>query len=285
MARKRGRSFSGARPAAIKFQGTETAGKNFLEFQIDRPSLSVEFEGFGKYLAASIFNTSLILAQMGVDAAREKLLDSDTPWGQARMRGEYFGVRFRPYGKGPGRYATGNMYRALRVLKTEAGGASGFGKITFGYDPTMDRGSQGEAYFRRQELGFKNKWAFDANETARTGKAAFTEGVRIRSVRGAFALPAGAEFVAGKIDAAFARAWDDAKRLYENRGFAVDNIGTYVDATTAYRGQKRPKFSTLRPDMPVGRSVSVFKGGLAPAMPPTLSQLESMYSQLKKLRG
>lgn len=239
MARPKKIAYKGAAPRRIKYQRQEKLAEDFLVYQVDRPQFSSEVEGFSDYFLAQVANVSIALAAGAVTAAKKKLIESETPWGQARMRGEYFGVSFRPYGKGPGRLDTGNMFNALKVLDTNAASFVGSKKrnfyVEYGYDGKMDRGKNGGPYFEDQERGFLNRFSFDPEQTRVDGVARFGLARRPRRVRGARALDAGAESIRKRIDSGLSAAWNEAKKLFESDGFAVSGVGTYINARDAYR--------------------------------------------------
>jgi len=239
MAARKKVSYKGASYKKVKLQAQESLGTDFIKLEVDRPHFSTEVEGFADYFRAQVALVSVSLAASGVGVAKKTLLGAETPWGQARMRGEYFGVRFRPYGKGPGRFETGNMYNSLKILDTNAATYVGSKdktqlNVDFGYDVSMDRGKYGGPYFLDQERGFVNPWSFLREETRRSGIATFGRPGGKR-VAGAKALPAAAESIRKRIDSAFSSAWNEARKIFEANGFAAGNVGTYIDAREAYR--------------------------------------------------
>ena len=110
-------TYRATRPRLIKYQSQEKLADDFLVFQLDRPGFYSEIEAFTDYFLVELRKAQINLARAGVGVAKRALIGAVTPWGQARMRGEYFGVPFRAYGKGPGRYDTGNMFNALKLLE------------------------------------------------------------------------------------------------------------------------------------------------------------------------
>lgn len=247
MARKKV-SYKGASPRKIKYQSQEKLADDFLVYQVDRPQFYNEVEGFTEYFLAQVANVTVNLAAGAVTVSKKKLLESETPWGQARIRGEYFGVQFRPYGKGPGRYDTGNMFNALKI--TDANASSFVGSkelnmyVEYGYDTQMDRGRNGGPYFLAQERGFLNPFSFDPDQTRLDGVARFGIARKPRRVKGARALEAGAESIKKRIDSGLSAAWNEAKKLFESDGFAVSGVGTYINARDAYR-MNPPKTPSL----------------------------------------
>lgn len=238
MARKK-ITYTATRPRKIKLQRQEKLADDFLVFQIDRPGFSAEIEGFVDYFLFELRRAQINLARAGVGVAKRTLIGAVTPWGQARIRGEYYGVPFRPYGKGPGRYDTGNMFSALRLLNSRASSFAGSKKsdtyVEWGYKASMDRGHKGAPYFEAQERGFLNPMAFDPDRTWATGEAKFMKATSPRRVKGARALLAGMERIAKKSDEYYENAWDNAKKAFESNGFATSGIGTFVDAKNAYK--------------------------------------------------
>ncbi len=241
-------NYRGARPRKIKYQNQETLATDFLVYQVDKPGFVSEVEAFSEYFLAASAAASLNLARVGVGVAKRALIGAETPWGQARMRGEYFGVPFRPYGKGPGRYDTGNMFSALKTLGTNAGAFAGSKKrnffVEFGYDKSMDRGKSGGPYFLDQEVGFLNPFSFDPDRTRRDGVARFQQAKKPRRVRGARALEAGMERIGDRADAYYSEAWNSAKKKFDSGGFSSGSVGTFIDAKDAY-GRNRPKKPNL----------------------------------------
>lgn len=257
MARKTARkiNYRATRPRPIQYQSQEKLGQDFLVFQIDRPAFSTEIEAFIGYFLIQLRVAQINLARAGVGVAKRALIGAVTPWGQARIRGEYYGVPFRPYGKGPGRYDTGNMFSALRLLNSRASqivyaGRPGKGTtksdswVEWGYKTSMDRGHKGRPYFEAQERGFLNPFAFDPDRTWATGEAKFMVATSPRRVKGARALEAGMERIGDRADAYYEKAWDNAKKVFESNGFSASGVGTFVDAKNAYK--KPPKFSPGR---------------------------------------
>lgn len=239
-------NYRAARPRKIKYQRQEKLADDFLVYQIDRPGFANEVQGFSDYFLAALASASVNLARVGVGVAKRALIAAETPWGQARMRGEYFGVRFRPYGKGPGRFASGNMFNALKIIDTNAGSFVGSKKrdlyVQFGYDTKMDRGRSGGPYFEDQEVGFLNTQSFDPDQTRIDGVARFGKARRPRRVKGARALEAGMERVGDRANAYYSKAWDIAKKKFESDGFSAANVGTFIDANKAYKPPRKASF-------------------------------------------
>jgi len=242
--------YRAARPRKIKYQNQVTLATDFLVYQVDRPEFVTEVEAFSDYFIAASAAASVNLARVGVGVAKRALIGAETPWGQARMRGNYFGVPFRAYGKGPGRYDTGNMFSALKTLGTNAGAFAGSKKrnffVEFGYDKSMDRGKSGGPYFLDQEVGFLNPFSFDPDRTRRDGVARFQQAKKPRRVRGARALEAGMERIGDRADAYYSEAWNSAKKKFDSGGFSSGSVGTFIDAKDAYgrNGPKKPNLGT-----------------------------------------
>lgn len=231
--------YKATRPRKIEYQSQEKLADDFLVYQIDRPGFSSEIGGFIDYFLVELRVAQINLARAGVGVAKRKLIGAVTPWGQARMRGEYFGVPFRPYGKGPGRYETGNMFNALKLLNSRASRFVGSKKsdsyVEWGYDTRMDRGRKGGPYFLDQEIGFLNPMAFDPDRTRATGKAKFMKAKSPRRVKGARALEAGMERIGDRAEVYYSKAWEIAKKKFESKGFSASNVGTFVNARDAYK--------------------------------------------------
>jgi len=232
-------NYRATRPRKIQYKSQEKLVDDFLTYQIDRPGFAGEVEGFSEYFLAALASASINLARVGVGVAKRALIAAETPWGQARMRGEYYGVRFRPYGKGPGRFASGNMFNALKIIDSNAGTYVGSKKrdlrVEWGYDTKMDRGRSGGPYFRDQEVGFLNPLSFDPDQTRIDGVARFGRARRARWVKGARALEAGMERIGDRAEAYYSKAWEIARKKFESDGFAASGVGTFIDANKAYR--------------------------------------------------
>lgn len=284
-------AYKGARPVKIKVQRQESLAEDFLQFVVDRPHVAIEVEAFRDYFLQQVANVTVRLTASGVNAARAALIEAKTEWGQARMRGSYYGVSFSAYGKGPGRYDTGNMFNALKVLETDA--SFGQFRLSFGYDMSMDRSQPtggerdtiGRPYFMAQERGFLNTRAFNPSRTQATGRASFNPARRPKKVKGAFALPSGAESIRKRIDAAFSAAWNEAVRRLEADGFSASGVGTYVNARDAYRKNPPPKYSGGQDVGPRGTVVPINPFKLRDAYEPSQRDYDKMYKQIQSLRG
>lgn len=246
----------------MKYQSQEKLADDFLVFQLDRPGFYSEIEGFVDYFLVGLRVAQINLARVGVGVAKRKLIGAETPWGQARIRGEYFGVRFRPYGKGPGRYDTGNMFSAMRLLDSKASMFQGSKKkidsyVIWGYKKSMDRSPRwGSPYFLDQELGFLNPFSFRPDETRANGRATFGPSRSPRRVKGARALEAGMERIGDRADEYYSKAWENAKKVFESKGFASASVGTYIDAKNAYNANP-PRRLTFGSN-PAGMLTSAF---------------------------
>lgn len=241
-------NYRATRPRKIKYQSQESLVDDFLVYQIDRPGFSAEIGGFIDYFLVELRVAQINLARAGVGVAKRALIGAVTPWGQARIRGEYFGVPFKAYGKGPGRYDTGNMFNALRLLDSNANMFQGSKKkmdsyVTWGYKKSMDRSPRwGSPYFLDQEIGFLNPFSFRPDETRASGRATFAApSKKPRRVKGARALEAGMERIGDRADEYYSRAWENAKKAFKSNGFAASGFGTFIDAKNAYK--KPPSFS------------------------------------------
>ena len=232
-------NYRATRPRKIKLQSQEKLADDFIAYQIDRPGFSSEIEGFIDYFLVELRVAQINLARAGVGVAKRALIGAETPWGQARIRGEYFGVPFKAYGKGPGRYDSGNMFNALKILDSSASRFVGSKKsdsfVEWGYDKRMDRGKSGGPYFEDQETGFLNPMSFDPDATRAAGEARFGKSRSPRRVKGARALEAGMERIGDRADESYSRAWENAKKAFESNGFAASGVGTFIDAKNAYK--------------------------------------------------
>lgn len=226
MARRNGASF-----ASGKFQSSESSN-DFLNAVVDLPfyELSEALSALQEFLPAVIAVVSENLAKGGATAAKKQLLNAETPWGRARMAGEAYGIRFKSYGKGPGRYDTGRMYESIesRMEDFKYSGA----RAVFGY-------KQGApAYVYAQERGFLSSGTFDAKATKADGVARFESG-KPKWRKGAFAIPAGMKRVQRLWGSAMSAAWNEAIKQWESAGYGnASSAGTFKQSQ-----RKRPSFN------------------------------------------
>lgn len=183
-------------------------------------------KNFRKYFQAALGETTRRLSTAGVNAARKRLREAETPWGQARMRGEYFGVSFRSYGRSAGREDTGNMLDSLSTWVDEASMALGVSRNRyqgyFGWAP-----EDVDGYFLFQEYGFYSSGSFDAVATAASGVAKFKKGVE-KFIPGANSLLAGERTVAKIARSFYSGAWNEAVKQWRRDGFTSDP-GSFID--------------------------------------------------------
>lgn len=283
--KKRKVNYRATRPRKVQYQRQENLVTDFLTYEIDRPEFTTELAGFSAFFLSNVANATVNLARVGVGVAKRALIGAETPWGQARMRGEYFGVSFRPYGKGPGRFASGNMFNALKILDANAGNFGGSKKsnlrVLWGYDKKMDRSKKnGSPYFEDQERGFLNALAFDPNRTRADGEARFKRAASPRRVKGARALEAGMERIGDRADVYYSRAWEIAKERFESKGFSTSGVGTFIDAKKAYKKPKRGNISNY--DGVLGRLVQGDSEPLQFGGPLSDRQYEAMMDQVNR---
>ncbi len=189
------------------------------------PSMQERLGRFEKFFQEALAVVTARLASAGANASRERLRAAETPWGQARMRGEYFGVNFRPYGRSAGREDSGKMMDSLQSWVDVEPGARGVSRNMhegyFGW-PREDI----EGYFIMQEVGFNSTGSFDSGATAASGTAKFKSGPS-RFIPGANSRLAGERTVA-KIDESFySGAWNEAVKQWREHGFKKD-VGSYL---------------------------------------------------------
>jgi hypothetical protein len=176
------------------------------------------------------------LAKAGKRRAAETLDKTGTPavgsggeWGKARMSGQRWGVKFRPYGNSAGRNDTGNMINSLGWDIVSTGKRK---KARFGW---VDRF---EDYFLYQEKGFTPRSMFDPRATAASGEAQFRSRSQMRKVPGAESLQAGLKLVSSLQDSFFTQAWNRSKENWERAG-KKSRPGTYLKARENYRNNSR----------------------------------------------
>jgi len=197
------------------------------------PEYITKLKGFDALFQAQLKNVAENLLKGAVGVARETLDKAETPvgWGQARMRGERFGVKFRPYGNSPGRNRSGFMINSLDwKIEDRPSGRNIFqGKL--GWFPENTRGKDG--YIRIQEYGFWNTSRFDMIKTARTGIASFYNSNKRLWTPGAKALPAARKSLNNRAQAGFAAAWNEAVKQWSAAGFKT-SPGSYKAARNRY---------------------------------------------------
>ena len=206
------------------------------------PSMQVRLGRFERFFQDALGVVTANLAAAGRNAARKRLRAAETPWGQARMSGEYFGVRFRPYGRSAGREDSGTMIDSLQSWVDIEPGARGVSRNKhegyFGW-PREDL----QPYFILQEEGFYSTGSFDPAATAASGTAKFKSGPR-KFISGARSRLAGEQAVA-KIDQSFYQgAWNEAVKQWREHGFKKD-VGNYLDQRIGGRNRGRRTFVTF----------------------------------------
>lgn len=191
-----------------------------------------QFNNFDQFLNNQLVNVTQNLAKSGITETRKKLREATTRWGEARMAGIYYGVRFAPEGRSAGREKTGTMYDSLSSkVDTEKLSGGFFVEGVFGWSKsTLAR----HPYILFQETGFYSTGRFDPVATAAAGRARFKEGPA-RFVRGAASLPKGRREVMKRAASAYSAAWNEAVREYNRGGFS----GTPKKPQKAPTGSRR----------------------------------------------
>jgi hypothetical protein len=219
------------------------AGVKFKDFNLEeRVNLQIgrqlsdefkkQFKNFDQFLNAQLVNVTENLAKSGITETRKKLRDAKSRWGEARMAGVYYGVRFAPEGRSSGREKTGTMYDSLSS-RIDAGKDSGgfFVEGVFGWSKsTIAR----YPYILFQEIGFYSTGRFDPVATAATGRARFKSGPPV-FVPGVFSLPKARKEVMKRAASAYSAAWNESVKQYNAGGFS----GTPKKPTKAPTGSRR----------------------------------------------
>ena len=213
-----------------------TVGSTRSQSTFSGPRLKNRLENFAQYFQAQVDNVLSRLSIVGRNASRKALQSATTPWGFARMDGNYGGVRFRPYGRSAGREDTGFMFESLiggledapslfgtsrQVRATDKQAFFGWSRETISSNP----------YIAAQENGFYSNGAFDPAATERDGVARFKAGAR-KYIEGADSLSFGAEKVAQVAESFFSGAWNEAVRQWNADGFS-GSVGSYLDNRVA----------------------------------------------------
>jgi hypothetical protein len=193
---------------------------------ISGPEIKVRFEGLRDYFEQQLVAVTQNLAQSGANIGKKTLEQAETPWGRARMAGDYGGVRFKPYGRSAGRNDTGFMMDSLSAWpgKINKGGrvsVTGY----FGWPPEI---LNSNPYILLQASGFNSKTVFDPQRTAASGIASFKSGSG-RYVRGSFPLRDAGPSIRNRAQSAYSAAWNEAKKLWKADGFK-GGAPSYVDA-------------------------------------------------------
>jgi len=184
--------------------------------EIAGPGVKVRFEGLRDYFEQQLVAVTQNLAQSGANIGKKALEQAETPWGRARMAGDYGGTRFKPYGRSAGRNDTGFMMDSLSAWpgKISRGGrveVQGY----FGWPPEI---LNSNPYILFQAQGFRSNTVFDPQRTAASGIARFKEG-NGRFVPGAYPLRGAAPSIKRRAQSAYSAAWNEAKKLWKADGF------------------------------------------------------------------
>lgn len=197
------------------------------------PRLKQRLESFAGYFQAQLDVVLQRLANAGRNSSRKALQKATTPWGFARMEGDYGGVRFKPYGRSAGREDTGFMMDSLSGGLKDA--PPSFGSVTKSQPGTDKQAFFGwsretissNPYIALQENGFYSNGSFDPERTAQDGVARFKAGTR-KYIEGAESLDAGLQSVNQIAESFFSGAWNEAVRIWNADGF-VGSPGSYLD--------------------------------------------------------
>jgi hypothetical protein len=177
-----------------------------------------EFSGFENFLNEQLINVTRNIAKSGITETAKALRAAKTEWGRARMRGEYFGVRFAPEGKSEGREKTGTMIESLSS-RVEAGKDRG-GLFVEGFYGWTNQAITKNPYIYFQENGFWSTSVFDPAATRASGRAKFKQSSTRKWVNGASSLPKSQKEVAKRAKSAFSAAWNEAVKQYNGKGFS-----------------------------------------------------------------
>jgi len=185
--------------------------------QLDNTPFSTRYASLQKFFVRELYNVTVNLAKSGSNLAKQSLRDAKTPWGESRMAGNHFGVRFRPYGRSSGREDTGFMYDSISwdVVR----GGKNTWKATFGYTEQIINNN---SYIRYQlSPGFVSTGAFDARATAAAGVAKFKQGPQ-KFVEGANLFGYRSLAVVSlkrRQRAAYSAAWKEAVKKWKAAGY------------------------------------------------------------------
>lgn len=207
-----------------------SAGLDYVAFgevvqEISGPGMKVRFEGLREYFEVQLAVVTQRLAQSGANIGKESLEKAVTPWGEARMSGEYYGVRFRRYGNTSGRNETGFMKNSLTAwLDKPSKGKRVEYQGYFGWPSEV---IMENPYILYQAQGFRSLTVFDPAATKATGRAKFKSG-NGRFVQGAYPLRGAEPSIKKRAQSAYSAAWNEAKKLWEADGFK-GGAGSYLD--------------------------------------------------------
>lgn len=201
--------------------------------KIDGPEFKNRLGNLNDYFQEQLETVTQRLANAGANAGRKALREATTPWGNARMAGEYYGVRFRPFGRSAGRERTGYMYDSLSGW-VEPTGSRLYNRWQgyFGWSPEVLRG---HGYIELQAQGFYSTGSFDPVATERSGIAKFKAG-KEKFVEGAYPLTPAFKLVNSIQESFYSGAWNEAVRKWNADGFK-GNPGSYL----SNRKRKPPK--------------------------------------------
>lgn len=190
-----------------------------------------KLKGFDQMFKAELEGVTENLLKGAVTRGRKTLDQAETTWGRARMRGERFGVRFKPYGNSAGRNRTGFMMSALdwKIERSTTTSSGFFGKV--GWFPENTKGK--DQYIRKQEYGFPNFSRFDRARTAATGVASFYDASSPRHTKGAKALPAMRKSLKDRAPSGYQAAWNEAVKQWYSAGFKT-SPGSFKAARNRY---------------------------------------------------
>lgn len=198
--------------------------------EIDGPEMKGRMGNLKDFFETQLAVVTQNLAQSGANIGKRKLRAAETPWGRARMSGDYGGVRFKPYGRSAGREDTGNMYDSLEAwllpsnTRTSSNRFNGY----FGWRPETIRK---DPYILLQAQGFRSNGSFDPVATAASGIAKFKKGPE-KFVQGAFPLSDAYKSIRNRAQSAYSAAWNEAVKQWNANGFK-GNPGSYLDRRAA----------------------------------------------------
>lgn len=204
--------------------------------EISGPDTKVRFENLRDYFETQLQVVTQNLAQSGANIAKDALERAETPWGRARIAGQYGDVRFKPYGRSAGRNDTGFMMDSLSAWQ---GGVSKGSRVNvegyFGWPPEVINSNP---YILFQAQGFTSNTVFDPQRTRASGIAKFKKGSG-RNVPGAYPLSKAIPSIRNRAQSAYSAAWNEAVKLWKGDGFK-GSPGKWADVreTSNVRGKK-----------------------------------------------
>lgn len=209
-----------------------TVGPNTTQQKLSGPRLSERLDTLSSYFQSQLEVVLSRLSTAGRNASRKALREATTPWGFARIEGNYGGVRFKPYGRSAGRDDTGFMMESLSGGLADSPGTFGPGSQQFVSDKEAFFGWSRETissnpYIASQENGFYSNGSFDPEKTAADGVARFKAGAK-KYIEGADSLSFGIDAVNQIKESFFSGAWNEAVRQWRSDGF-TGSPGSYLD--------------------------------------------------------